>query len=57
MKALVKALYIILGIWILITGICVLAGITELDQITAGLYVSCLGLLTTCEGVKAWRKK
>ena len=51
-----KALYIILGIWILITGICVLAGITELDRITYGIYVTCLGLLTLTEGFGMWRK-
>ena len=51
-----KALYIILGAWILITGICTIAGITELDQVTAGRYVSCLGLLTLTEGFGRWRK-
>ena len=52
-----KALYIILGVWILITGICTIAGITELDQVTAGMYVSCLGVLTLTEGFGMWRKQ
>ena len=52
-----KTLYIILGIWILITGICTITGVIELDKVTAGMYVSCLGLLTTCEGIRAWRNK
>jgi hypothetical protein len=51
-----KALYIILGVWILITGLCTIAGITELDQVTAGMYASCLGLLTLTEGFGMWRK-
>ena len=51
-----KALYIILGVWILITGICAITGITELDQVTAGMYVSCLGILTLTEGFGMWRK-
>ena len=52
-----KALYVILGVWILITGICTIAGVTELDRVTTGMYVSCLGLMTTCEGIRAWRSK
>ena len=46
-----KALYFILGVWIMITGICVLAGITELDRITYGIYVTCLGMMSIREGV------
>jgi uncharacterized membrane protein len=52
-----KALYIVLGIWILITGICTIAGVCELDQVTAGLYVTCYGLFIILEGLKAGRNK
>ena len=52
-----KALYIILGVWVLITGICTIMRVTELDQVTAGIYVTCLGIMTVGEGVRAWRNK
>ena len=52
-----RALYIILGIWILIAGIRAMAGVCEMDQFTGGLYAFCLGLMTLTEGFSAGRKK
>ena len=52
-----KVLYIILGVWILVTGVLTIAGVCEMDQFTAGLYALCLGIMTLTEGISAWRKK
>ena len=52
-----KALRIILGIWIIITGICAMARVCEMDQVTGGIYAFCLGLMTLTEGLSAGRKK
>ena len=52
-----KALYIFLGAWILLTGICTLTGYIEMDQITAGMYVTALGLITITGGFGGWRNK
>ena len=48
-----KALYNILGVWIILTGICTMIGVCEMDQFTAGLYTFCLGLMALCEGSRA----
>ena len=52
-----KALYIGLGVGILITGILTIAGVTEVSQDTAGLYMTCLGIIVISEGLRAWRNK
>ena len=51
-----KALYIFLGAYSLINGICTMAGITSMDQTTAGLYAVCLGLTTILCVVDGRRK-
>lgn len=50
-----KALYIILGVWILLLGICVMFNLVELNQFATGMYITCLGIMTISEGVRAWR--
>jgi hypothetical protein len=52
-----KALYIGLGIGVFITGILTIAGVTEVSQETAGIYMVCLGIMVISEGLRAWENK
>lgn len=51
-----KALYIFLGAYSITNGICTIAGITSMDQTTAGLYATCLGLITIISAFAGRRK-
>ncbi len=51
-----KGLYIFIGLYLTLTGICVLAGVTELDKITYGIYVTGLGIIIATGGFGSWRK-
>ena len=51
-----KALYIFLGAYSLIYGICTMAGVTAVNQTTAGLYAVCLGLVTIISAFAGRRK-
>lgn len=52
-----KLVYIILGVWIAITGILTMTGVMTMDQVTAGMYVTCLGVITLTEGFGMWGKR
>ena len=41
-----KVFWTVLGILIAVQGICVLAGIIELDRFSTGVYVTALGIDT-----------
>lgn len=52
-----KLIYIILGAWILITGILTMTGIMTMDPVTAGMYITCLGIVTITEGFGMFGKR
>ena len=51
-----KALYIILGLWILINGIQVIAGTIVMEPDTYGTWITCYGIFVILVGLTGGNK-